>query len=592
MTFQTPITIRKAIEGIRSGDYVIPSIQRELVWSHSQIQALFDSLMSDYPIGSFLFWDIPETLTTEYQFYGFIKDYHARDCVHNPKVDLLGRKDVTGVLDGQQRLTALYIGLRGTYAYKLPRKRWENDDAFPIRKLYVNLLSESKEFDSLYDFRFLTKEQAKEESEDKFWFEVGKIMEFDPKNPKETFDYLVDNNLVDKEKDRSKFAAKCIFKLAAVVSVDGNISYYEETTDDLNKVLNIFIRVNSGGTPLSYSDLLLSIATAQWKEKDARDEIHKFVDTLSNLGEGFNFDKDFVLKACLVLSNFGDIRFKVDNFNRRNMREVEKNWDGIMKSLRIAVDTISSFGYGRRTLTSNYAVIPIAHYIQSEGNPENFPISLKYREDRRMIRMWLTRSLLKRAFGGQPDNVLRPIRTVINENPERFPYKEIVERFRGKSKTIVFTNDDVENLLFYEYGKGYTFSVLALLQPTLDFRNRFHIDHIHPKSLFRSQKELRRQGIPDGEHEFYMENCNRIGNLHLLEGISNEEKRNKHFKDWLDEVGDDERTRRDLMKKHFIPDVDLGFQNFKEFMRERNALIRASLRRLLLDGADEDRAVS
>ena len=67
-----------------------------------------------------------------------------------------------------------------------------------------------------------------------------------------------------------------------------------ERLDVVERVLNIFIRLNSGGTVLSYSDLLLSIAVAQWKQVDARAEIHKFVDELNRIGTGFALSQDFV----------------------------------------------------------------------------------------------------------------------------------------------------------------------------------------------------------------------------------------------------------------------------------------------------------
>src|SRR6185295_18455011 len=67
-------------------------------------------------------------------------------------------------------------------------------------------------------------------------------------------------------------------RLHRVVHSHNSINYYEEETQNLERVLNIFIRLNSGGTVLSYSDLLLSIAVAQWKKIDARKEIHKLVD--------------------------------------------------------------------------------------------------------------------------------------------------------------------------------------------------------------------------------------------------------------------------------------------------------------------------
>ena len=102
-------------------------------------------------------------------------------------------------------------------------------------------------------------------------------------------------------KEARKFANKTLFKLHNIIHEKGTISYYQEKSQLLDKVLNIFIRINSGGTILSYSDLLLSIATAQWETKDAREEIISFVDEINSIGDGFNFNKDFVLKSCLVL---------------------------------------------------------------------------------------------------------------------------------------------------------------------------------------------------------------------------------------------------------------------------------------------------
>ena len=97
------------------------------------------------------------------------------------------------------------------------------------------------------------------------------------------------------------------------------MNFFLEKSEELDKVLQIFIRINQGGTKLSYSDLLLSIATAQWKKLDASKVIHEFVDKINDIGKGFNFNKDFVLKSCLVLADIKDIKFKVDNFSSENM---------------------------------------------------------------------------------------------------------------------------------------------------------------------------------------------------------------------------------------------------------------------------------
>jgi len=581
MAFQTPITIRKAINEIHNRKYLLPAIQRELVWEAEQIEKLFDSLMRDYPIGAFLFWKVSKEKIQDYQFYEFLREYHERDNRHNPKANISGEEEITAILDGQQRLTALYIGLKGTYAYKLPYKRWDNDIAFPKRKLYLNLLSEANNSDFKYDFRFLTEKEASKRDENTFWFEVGKILAFDPDNPSELYNFLVDHGLSE-----NKFAGECLFRLADIINKKGTITYYLEEGQELDKVLNIFIRVNSGGTQLSYSDLLLSIATAQWKEKDAREEIYDFVDEINNIGDGFLFNKDFVLKTCLVLSDIPNIAFKVDNFNTKNMKKIEECWEDIKKAIKIAVDLVYSYGYNYQTLTSNYGIIPIAYYILRCGNPENFVLSSKYKEDRGLIRDWLLKSLLKKVFGGQPDSVLRPLREVIRESEGIFPYTNIIQRFKGTNKSLIFSKDEMENLLFYKYGQNYTFSVLSLLYPDFDYRNKFHQDHIFPKSFFASRKKLVKKGIPEDKHDFYLENYNYIGNLQLLEGIPNEEKSSRDFKEWVEITYPEEELRKDYMRKHLIPDVDLSFNNFEEFINKRNELILNRLKELLLTKND------
>lgn len=571
--FQTPITIKEVIESIYTKKYLLPAIQREFVWGPEKIIRLFDSLMRDYTIGSFLLWNVDKDKSKEFQFYEFITKYHERDYTHNPKADITGKDDITAILDGQQRLTALYIGIKGSYSYKIPRKRWENDDAFPKRKLFINLLSKSDEFDLEYNFSFLTKEEATKKDAETFWFEISKIVEFE--SLRDINKFLRDNGLIE-----CQFAEECLFKLYQVITEDRVINYYLETSQKLDKVLNIFIRVNSGGTELNYSDLLLSIATAQWKTKDAREEITSFVDEINRIGEGFEFNKDFVLKSCLVLSDL-DIAFKVDNFNATNMNKIEIKWEKITKSLRITMDLISTFGYNSKNLTSNNAVIPISYYILKLGNPENLANSSVYKNDRDIIKKWFTFSLIKRVFSGQPDNVLRPIRKIIRDDHKVFPFNAIANHFKGTNKSLVFSDDDIQNLLYSKYGQSHTFSILSLLYPTLDFRNRFHTDHMFPRSFFKKAK-LIKEGISENKHEFYLENYDYIGNLQLLEGLPNEEKSDKDFEEWFDETFKDEEEIKDYKKKHYIPkSISLEFGNFEEFFEERNKLIEERLNKIL-----------
>jgi uncharacterized protein with ParB-like and HNH nuclease domain len=111
MSFQAPITIADALRNIEQRHYLLPAIQREFVWPAEKIEWLFDSLMRGYPISSFLFWKVDDMSKSGYRFYEFLREYRQRFKIHNEEVPVAGIRNFTAVLDGQQRLTSLYIGL-------------------------------------------------------------------------------------------------------------------------------------------------------------------------------------------------------------------------------------------------------------------------------------------------------------------------------------------------------------------------------------------------------------------------------------------------------------------------------------------------
>lgn len=581
-SFQTPMTIKEMVTEIGDNHYFLPAIQREFVWSPEQIARLFDSIMKGFPIGSFLFWNVKEENVSSFDFYKFMEKYHERDYYHNPKADLTGVKNIGCVLDGQQRLTSLYIGLRGTYAEKLPRKRWDDSSAFPEKRLYLNLLSKapaSGSDEEQYDFKFLTEEEANHRDEKTYWFRVGEVLNFN-REP-DVNSYLIKNKLLTLEDEKSDFANVTLFDLFSRVHNERIISYYMEVSQEIDNVLNIFIRVNSGGTELSNSDLLLSIATAKWGKVDARKEIFKLVRDINKIGESFNFNNDFVLKSCLVLSDITNIAFKVSNFTKDNMVLMEEKWEVVSKSIRLAVELLDSWGYDRATLTSNNAVIPIAYYLSKIGNPDNFVLSSKYQEDRKLIKRWLILSLVKKAFSGQPDNVLRPIRDIIKNSHSKFPLDVIVDHFKGGNKTLIFQEEEIYKMLLSEYGDPQTFSILSLVYPNLDYRNKFHMDHIFPQKFFK-YRELEKKSIPKGDWEDFVDNQDYIGNLQLLEGIQNEEKSAQDFDKWITIRFPEFSERREYLVKNYIPlDVDLDFGNFLVFLEEREKLLKEKLLEIL-----------
>lgn len=343
MSFQAPITIAQAIDNIEQNRYLLPAIQREFEWSHEKIEWLFDSIMRGYPISSFLFWRVEGETKSEYRFYSFLREYREYFKTHNEEFYTHGLNDFTAVLDGQQRLTSLYIGLKGSYAYKKARVRWKDTEGnIPARKLYLNIKNplEDTEDGRVYEFKFLTQKQY--EVDPTKWFLVSEILNLG--NNFKFNKYLDSHGYKDNE-----FSYETIANLHEKVHITYSINYFLEKEQSLDKALNIFIRINSGGEPLSFSDLIMSIAIANWREKDARKEIYKLVDEVRD--KGFFINKDFVLKTFLYLHS-RDIKFKVSNFSSDNAKEFEKNWDAIKSSILSTFDLIKRFGYVDSTLTS------------------------------------------------------------------------------------------------------------------------------------------------------------------------------------------------------------------------------------------------
>lgn len=574
MAFQTPIAISKALRSIERREYVLPAIQREFVWPTAKVERLFDSLMRGYPIGSFLFWAVRCESIQRYKYYDFMLNYHQKDNPHCAPVGAVSQNQLMAVLDGQQRLTALNIALRGSYAYKLPYLWEKNPAAYPTRKLYLNILAEAHENEAgmQYDFRFLTPEDARDlENESQCWYKVSDVL---GKSLPSLHRFLVYKRLGNLDGPFDVLA-----RLHEVVHTEPVISYYEEEDQDLDRVLDIFIRTNSGGTPLSYSDMLMSMATAQWETLDAREAIHGTVDELNSIGDGFDFSKDFLLKAGLMLAGVRNVRFRVANFSRENMRHLEDRWAPICRAVRVAVELVAKFGFSRSSLSANNAVLPIAHYLYRRGAPRGFLSQTGYRADRDAIRSWLIRSLLKRGvWGSGLDTLLAALRDVIDVHGKAaFPSQELEEEMRGKGKGLTFEDEELRNLA---ESKDRTFALLALLYPFVDVGgHKFHIDHIFPSSRF-SARRLLEAGVPEEDVPEFRDRANRLPNLQLLVGEANESKSDTLPQQWMTETFD-AQAAREYANLHDLGEVPADMTGFNVFFEARRDRLLRRLRQLL-----------
>ncbi|MGH8452456.1 DUF262 domain-containing protein [Pseudomonas sp.] len=567
-------TIKQLLDKVASQEYILPAIQREFVWWPEQICRLFDSLMQGYPFGTFLFWRIAPEKRQEYQFYDFVRDYHERDNYHCALLKALPERDLVAVLDGQQRMTALNIGLRGSYAWKLPGKWWSSNDAFPTRHLYLDLLGEPDvETGSEYRFEFLTETATELTVEGQLWLRVSRVL-------LEGEDDLIDSlDELDLSGEQRRQAKKVLRHLYRTVHHKELISYYEEAEQDLGRVLNIFIRMNSGGTPLSYSDLLLSIAVAQWSKLDARQEIHQLVDQMNKEGDQFNFSKDLVLKAGLMLSDIGSVGFKVENFNKANMALLEENWSRIHEALLLSVRLLASFGFNSQNLRADSALLPIAYYLFARQPGEGYLSRVEYAQDRENVRKWLIRSLLKASgiWGSGLDTLLTALREQIRTHAQTgFPVSQIESVMSARGKTLSFTEEELDELVELPYGDKRTFALLSLIFPGFDLSRHFHVDHIYPQARF-TKPQLRKAGIPEELAAEVADKANRLANLQLLEGSINNQKRQKMPHDWYAQFKPDALARKQYLAGLEITDLPETLAEFPAFCEQRRKALRARI---------------
>lgn len=570
-------TIHDLLKGVAEHQYILPAIQREFVWGPDQICKLFDSLMQGYPFGTFLFWKIEPEQQSQYQFYDFVQHFHQRDSYHCELITDLPQKALTAVLDGQQRMTALNIGLRGSYAWRISGKWWTNDSAFPVRHLYLDLLgAEDPEAGSQFKFEFLSDEQLAKAPTEQYWFKVPRVMA-------ETHDDLVDELDAITDADKRKTARATLRLLLKVIHDREVVSYYEETNQDLERVLNIFIRMNSGGTALSYSDLLLSIAVAQWRKLDARQEIHALVDEMNAEGDGFAYSKDLVLKAGLMLSDIGSVGFKVENFNKANMAALEQQWQAIRSSLMLAVRLLASFGFNGQNLRADSAILPIAYYLHTRTLGDGYLSRSEFSGDREAVRKWLVRSLLKASgiWGSGLDTLLTDLREVLKgKATSGFPVADLESAMAKRGKSLAFSADEIEELCDLPYGGKTTFALLSILFPGFDFSQHFHVDHIFPKGRFTRAK-LIKAGFAEEQVEELIEQCNRLPNLQLLVGTINNEKRQKMPVEWYQAQWPDEMARKQYLENQAIQNLPQDLLGFPSFYKQRRTILKARIQAAL-----------
>ncbi len=400
-----------------------------------------------------------------------------------------------------------------------------------------------------YQFEFHAKKP--ENDKEHWWFKVGDILEL-----KSVVNYTREHKLGDKE-------SELLEKLKNAFCTEKLISFFEETEKDLDKVLNIFIRVNSGGVGLSYSDLLMSILTASFSS-DIRERMNELVDALKDKGFS-NMERDQVLKTCLLLVG-SNTEFKLKNFNKKNIKEIEDNWEKITESIYNAAKLLETFGYAGY-LSSAYILSSLAYFyfLNSKMNENDKEQALKF----------VRNAQITSYFSNSTDTKLNNIANSMKDAQTFESFNHNLAKHQ--TNPLKITNDMIEMVLYPQYGNPQVFPILQILYPHLNYKTTtFHIDHIYPRSKFNEKNERLNQDFYGWRDYLF--------NLQLLEGAENIDKKDKDPEVWLkEEYKDNQQAMEEYKKRNYIdPNLKLEWENIKEFREKREKAIIEKLKEVLL----------
>lgn len=574
-------TIGSVIDDVNRS-YLLPAIQRPYVWSSGQVVALFDSLLKGYPISSFMFWKVDEATKAELRCYKFIENY--RPDMMNEPTSAEGRQVIL-VLDGQQRLTSLLIGLRGTFSEKAKGARYSNAAAWSAKTLFLDLLKDpdprnadeedGNEFGITYGLAFHERRPAN--SHRHHWFKVGAMLDYPADERLEALIAKVKTEFHPGVSDWERgLAEDTLRRLHRVIWKDEGINFYTEHDQSADRVLDIFVRANDGGTKLSKADLLMSMITSKWSSGSAREEVNGFVEHINKgLGTPNKVTRDLVLKASLVVCD-KDVVYNVKNFTTEAIAEIEGNWARIKQAIENTFRLLNRHGLTGDNLGSLNAVLPLVYYIYNIPDFDFRGSSEFERMNAAAMHHWLLNSLLVSAFVGHSDQTITTARATIRDHlrvARDFPTQKLFDAMAKGGRLSQVDDRTIEELLEMQYGKPRTFVALSLLYQGIDWNGAtWHVDHIIPQA--DAQKNvLRGRNIPEHRIQEILAAVNSLGNLQLLRGDENIEKGALPFRSWI--TG----RRVDFHEQHMIPErLDLcDVMQLPEFVREREKLIRKRL---------------
>ena len=509
--------ISTILDHIDSGHMALPEFQRGYVWNRKQVRELFDSLYRRHPVGGLLVWATQSNGA----------DHRGEGQLAAGVVKLL--------LDGQQRITSLYGVARG----RPPEFFDGNAQAF--EGLYFHVDEEI--------FAFYQPSRMKGDS---LWINVSELMQ------KGTVgDFIARLLALSEDKTRLNDFISRLSALISIKDIDLHVDEVTGTDKSLDIVVDIFNRVNSGGTKLSKGDLALARICADWPE--GRGEMKAQLAVWQK--SGYKFELDWLLRSVNTVLT-GEAKFSY--LHEKSAEEIQNGLKRATKTVNTALNTIAGrLGLDHaRVLFGRFAIPVMARYLDQRNGP------LDERERDKLL-FWYFQAGMRGRFSGSVESKIDQDLALIEEIEGGLD--RLIEQLR-----LGYGGLRVEPGHFDEWSLGARFypvlymltrmgeardwgTGLPLRVDLLGGMNKLEVHHIFPKSRLYARDYKRPE-------------VNALANFCFLTKDTNLSISNRLPEEYFPEI---EEKHEGALRSQWIPmDPELWrIENYRDFLEARRALL-------------------
>ena len=530
--------ISQILDKIDENQIFVPAFQREYVWKRENAKDLIGSLMNEYPTGTMLTWDTnnPPELKGDWQ-------YDQRQGA------------VKIILDGQQRITTLYLLIRN----EIPPYYKESEILKDPRGIYINLRNRELQ----YYKEIMMKN-------DPYWVNITDVFQ---KKIRER-DIIISiqdlgNELSREEEDKISENFRAVEKIPDLEFIEQPVPIKAT----LKEAIDIFYIVNSSGVNLTDAELALAQISGYWPE--ARELFKEKLNELKE--EGFVFKLDFIIYCVLgVLYNSGSDMAKLHD--HKNDAKVREAWKKLNEEvLDYVVNLLRSKAYidHVKEINSVYALVPIIVFIYNKG------ISKITESDIKKIVKWLYYSQIRQRYISQlPQKLDKDIGIVAkSENPFDILLKNLSAERNLKITPDEFIGVDIRNSLFslmkwyFKSRDAVCFTTGQGIRLNMGKKYSLEWDHIFPYSI------LKQEGY-NMNNRYKYSLAQEVTNRIILTQVANRKKSNKLPKDYLAYVKENNPS---ALKLQLVPEDESlwEIENFEQFLQVRREMLAEHLNNFL-----------